>query len=97
MLEICLSHSNEIHIVEDVAEALMYVFCRMGFPDVILSENGSQLISLTMRSFTDMLSIAQMFSSRHHPQSHSVIENFHTTLKHMLAKVTAEFPHNWDM
>lgn len=78
--------------VEDVADALMSVFCQMGFPGIILSDNGSQFISYTMRSFTDMLSIAQTFSLRYHPQSNRVIENFHSTFKQMLAKSYSGIP-----
>lgn len=42
---------------ESVATALIGIFCCMGFPDVILFDNGSQFVSRTMRGFTDMLSI----------------------------------------
>lgn len=59
---------------EDIAEVLLYVFCRMGFLDVIPSNNGTQFISQTMHSFTDMLSIALTFSSRYHPQLNGVLE-----------------------
>lgn len=99
MVDLCMRYVEAIPLkytaVEDVADALMSVFCQMGFPDIILSDNGSQFISYTMRSFTDMLSIAQTFSLRYHPQSNRVIENFHSTFKQMLAKVTAEFPQDW--
>lgn len=67
-------------------------FCYLGLPYVILSDNGSQFISQTMRSFTNMLSIAQTFSLRYHPQSNGVIENFHNPLKQMLANVTVNSP-----
>lgn len=81
----------------DVANALMSVFCRMGFPDFILSDNGVQLVSRTMRGFTDLLSIAQTFCSRYHAMSHEIVEKFHRCLKQMLANVTAEFPTNWNL
>lgn len=53
-------------------DALLSVFFLMGFPDVILSDSGTQFVSRTMRPFTDMLSIAQTFSSKYHPQSNKV-------------------------
>lgn len=75
--------------MEDIADTLMSVFCHMGFPDVILSDNGTQFVSKTMQSFTDILGTAQTFSSRYHAQSNGILENFHHTLKQMVAKVTA--------
>lgn len=42
---------------EAVAEAMLGDFCRMGFPDVILSSKGTEFVSRTMRNFTAMLSI----------------------------------------
>lgn len=46
-------------ISQDIAEAVIGVFCRMGFHAVILSGNGTQFVSRAHQSFTDMLSIAQ--------------------------------------
>lgn len=80
---------------EEVADTLILIFCRLGFPDVHLSEKASQFVSWTMRSFTDMLSNAQTFSSWYHPQSNGVIKNFHSSLKQM-PKITAQFPEDRD-
>lgn len=60
--------------VEDVADALLSIVCRIGFHDVILSDNRPQFVSRTMRSFTDMLSINQTFSSRYHQQSNGMLK-----------------------
>lgn len=51
-----------------------------------------------MRCFTDMLSIAQIFSSHYYPIPNGIVEKFphlDRCLKQMLAKV-AEFPTEWD-
>lgn len=58
----------------DIAECLFSIFCRMGFPDVILSYNGTQFLSHSMRSFTNILSIAQTFNSVYHPSSNGIVE-----------------------
>lgn len=58
---------------KDVAEELFYIFYRMGFLCVILSDNGTQFVSRTMRSFTDMHSIVQIFRSCYHPSSNGIV------------------------
>lgn len=80
---------------EDLANVLFSIFCRMGFPNVIL-DNGSQFVSRTMRSITDKLSKSQTFSCIYHLRSNGIIEKIHCCLKQMLSKVTAEFSPNWD-
>lgn len=58
--------------------------------------NGRQDITWKKLNTIDRISIAQTFSSRYHLQSNGGIENFHSTFKHMLAKVTEEVPNDWD-
>lgn len=60
-----------------------------GFPQCNTIRNGSQFVSRTMRSFTDMLSIVQMFSLIYYALSNRVREKYHRWQKQMLAKVTA--------
>lgn len=71
-------------------------FFGMGYPDVILSVNGSQFVFQPIPNITDMLSIAQKFSSIYHAQSDGIIERYHRCLKQMLSEVTAAFPSDWD-
>lgn len=60
------------------------LFNRIGYPDVILSGNGTQLVSRVMRSFTGMLFIAQMFCLRYHPISNGIVEKLNCCLKQIL-------------
>ena len=78
-----------------VAEALFSVFSRMGIPEEILSDNGSQFTSEMMKEFHELLSIKGVHSSPYHAQSNGVIERFHGTLKPMLKKVIVEQPRQW--
>lgn len=95
MHEMIWSNPNDIS-AENGAYALMSIFFCMDFPDVILSDNGSQFVSRMMHLFTDML-IAQTFRLRYHRQSNGVIENyFQNILKQILAKGTAELLQDLD-
>lgn len=44
-----------------------------GFPDIILSDNSTQFVSRIMRSFTDILFIAQTFRSPYHLFSNGIV------------------------
>lgn len=78
MIDPCSNFIENISLkypsAEDSADVLHSAFCWKGFPDAILSNNGIHFISRTICSFTDMLSISQLFSSRHNPQSNGVIK-----------------------
>ena len=78
-----------------VAEALLDVFCRLGFPSEILSDNGSQFTSDMFQEFVRLFSIKHVRSSPYHAQSNGVVERFHGTFKPMLKKVIQENPRQW--
>ena len=42
---------------ESIAEALMGIFSRVGFPREILSDNGTQFVSQVMREVTRLISV----------------------------------------
>lgn len=100
MIDICTRWVEcialKFYTSEVIAESLYSIFCRMGFLDIILSDNGSHFVSRTTKNFTDMLFIAQSFCSIYHAASNGVIEKFHHCLKQMLSKMTSEYPKNWD-
>ena len=78
-----------------VAEALFSVFCRLGFPLEILSDNGSQFTSEMFKQFLSLLSIKDVHSSPYHAQSNGVVERFHGTIKPMLKKMIQKHPKQW--
>ncbi|KAL8605690.1 hypothetical protein ACOMHN_064775 [Nucella lapillus] len=78
-----------------VAEALFGIFCRLGFPTEILSDNGSQFTSEMFKQFVRLLSIKQKHSSPYHAQSNGVVERFHGTLKPMIKKMIKDDPKQW--
>ena len=78
-----------------VAEALFDIFCRLGFPMEVLSDNGSQFTSFMFKEFLNLFSIKQVRSSPYHAQSNGVVERFHGTLKPMLRKVIQSNPRQW--
>ena len=81
---------------ESIAEALMGIFSRVGFPREILSDNGTQLLSQVMREVTRLISVKQLFSSPYHPMTNGLCEKFNGTLKKLLICMCSEQPKEWD-
>jgi hypothetical protein len=79
-----------------VAEALFAVFCRMGCPNEVLSDCGTQFVSDLMSEIYRLLSVKPVTTTPYHPQSNGMVERFNGTLKSMLKKVAQEQPKDWD-
>ena len=82
--------------VVSVAEALIEVFCRVGFPEEILSDRGSQFMCDVMKEVSRLLSIKQLFSSPYHPICNGLVERFNASLKKILRRMCSEAPKDWD-
>ena len=78
-----------------VAEALCQVFSRLGIPEEMLSDQGSNFMSSVMAAVFDLLKIKHIRTSPYHPQTDGMLEHFHATLKAMLRKTCPEAK-DWD-
>ena len=81
---------------EIVAEALVTMFTRVGIPEEILSDQGSQFLSGVMKEVSRLLSTNQLVTSPYHPMCNGLVERFNGTLKAMLRRMCAEKPKDWD-
>ena len=78
-----------------VAEALLGIFSRVGFPRQILSDRGTQFTSAMMDELLRLLSVEGLRTTPYHPQCNGLCERFNGTLKKMLRRMTAEQPKEW--
>ncbi|CAB4001952.1 Retrovirus-related Pol poly from transposon [Paramuricea clavata] len=79
-----------------IAEALISVFSRVGLPNEIVSDQGSNLIGQLMRQLYELLGISHIKTSVYHPEANGLVKRFNGTLKHMLKKFVANQIDNWD-
>jgi len=84
------------HTTRTVAQALCGVFSHFGFPEEILSDQGSDFMSELMQIFLHDFKITQLKASAYHPQTNGSCERFHRTLKSMFRANTDKFPDSWD-
>ena len=81
---------------ETVAEALVTMFSRVGVPEEVLSDQGSQFLSGVMKEVSRLLSMKQLVTTPYHPMCNGLVERFNGTMKQMLKRMCAERPKDWD-
>ena len=73
---------------ETVADALVRIFTRVGFPQEILSDQGTQFTAVLTQQLWKVCGIKPLLSSPYHPQTNGLCERFNGTLKQMLRTFT---------
>lgn len=81
---------------EVVAETLVGIYSRVGVPQEILSDMGTQFIAEIMKEVNRLLSVKQLVTSPYHPACNGLCERFNGTLKRMLKRMCSERPNDWD-
>lgn len=81
---------------EHVAEELMKVFARVGIPQEVLTDQGSNLTSQLLREVYRLLQVQPIKTSPYHPQTDGLVERFNQTLKAMLRRAATEEGREWD-
>jgi len=75
---------------ETVAEALVTMFTRVGVPQEVMSDQGTQFMSSVMKEVSRLLSVNQLVTTPYLPMSNGLVERFNGTLKTMLKRICAE-------
>jgi transposase InsO family protein len=73
------------------------VFCRIGTPICLLSDNGNEVDSSIMRQICQLLNIDKIHTTFYKPSTNAAIERFHRTLNSMIGKVVSEKQTDWDL
>ena len=72
------------------------MFSRVGIPDEMLTDCGSQFNAEVMKEISRLLSLQQLTTTPYHPMCNGLVECFHATMKQMLRKMCAERLRDWD-
>ena len=82
---------------KDICEALIGIFCRVGIPRILVSDNATNMTSQLNTELYDRLGVTLRTSTPYHPQGNSVVERFNATLKRMIHHVhVSDHPRDWD-
>lgn len=79
-----------------VAEALLDIFSRVGVPEELVSDRGTQFTSQMMSEVRRLLSIKHLPTTPYHAMGNGLVERYNGVLKTMLRKMCAEQPKEWD-
>jgi len=77
---------------EDIAEGLLSMYSRLGIPEEVLTDMGSQLVSDCIKEVERLLKIRHLSTTPYHLQCNGLVEKFNGTLKNMLRKLCADQP-----
>ena len=72
---------------EAVAEALLDIYSRVGIPEEVLMDQGTQFMSECMQELSRLLSIKGLTSTPYHPICNGLVERWNGTLKPMLKRL----------
>ncbi len=71
---------------EETALNLLSIFSFIGSPLSILSDQGSNFLSLVLSFVYDKFGVLRIKTSPYHPESNGTLERFHSTLKAVIRK-----------
>ncbi|GFS28041.1 Pol polyprotein [Elysia marginata] len=75
---------------ETVAEALVDTYSRLGVPEEVLSDQGTQFMSDCMKEACRILGIKQKATTPYHPMRNGLVERCNATLKTCLRRLCSE-------
>jgi hypothetical protein len=81
---------------ERIAKELVKLFSRVGIPDEILTDQGTNFMSVFLQEIYRLLHIKRIRTTPYHPQTDGLVERFNGTLKAMLRKLTSRNQKDWD-
>ncbi|XP_075779924.1 uncharacterized protein LOC142827821 [Pelodiscus sinensis] len=79
-----------------LAAELVKIFARVGLPEQILTDQGTNFTSRLMNELCKLLRIERLKTAIYHPQTDGLVERFNRTLKEMLRKFVGQEPRDWD-
>ena len=81
---------------ETVVHCLVKMTARKGVTEELLSDNGSNFMSKLMKQYCETTGIKQRKRSPYHPRTDSMVEQFNSTFKSLLRKLTQDSKADWD-
>ena len=80
-----------------VAEFLMSIFFRHGWPQIVQSDQGREFVNDVTKSLFQLTGVEHRISSAYHPQTNGLDERMNQTLVRTLIKLTQDQQENWDL
>ena len=79
-----------------ISKELVAVFARVGIPDEIFLDQGTNFMSTLREEVYRLLQVKWIWTSPYHPQTDGLVERFNGTLKMMLRRFVSRNQKDWD-
>lgn len=79
-----------------MAEALLNIFARLGFPKEMVTDLGTTFMAKVMQELLKVCGIKHVTTTCYHPQANGLNERFNGTLNHMLKTYAHKHPNDCD-
>lgn len=79
-----------------IAAKLFKLFCTIGFPKVVQSDNGTEFVNKIMKIIEDQLKIDHRLTTPYHPRANGVAERNVRSVKDILEKLIEGKVTDWD-
>ena len=73
------------------------VFCRLGVPVALLTDNAGELDGRLMQEICQLLDTDKQRTSFYRPETNSIAERFHATLNSMMGCMVSDHQKEWDV
>ncbi|XP_042148780.1 uncharacterized protein LOC121837265 [Ixodes scapularis] len=83
-------------IAKATCDALLEIFARLGVPEVVCSDQGTNFTAKVTQQLLSKLGACPRFSTPVHPQSNGLVERWNGTFKSMLFHIVREHGREWD-
>ena len=81
---------------DTVVNCLIDLCAKVGIPQELLTDNGTNFISKVIKQFCQTTGVHQIRTSPYHPETDGMVERFNSTLKKLLRKLTQNTKIEWD-
>ena len=81
---------------DHIAEELVKLFARVGIPEEILTDQGTNFTAQLLKELYRMLGVHAIKTTPYHPQTDGLVERFNGALKGTLRQCAREDRANWD-
>ena len=81
---------------DTVVNCLIDLCARVGIPQELLTDNGTNFISKVVKQFCQTTEVHQIRTYPYHPEMDGMVERFNSTLKRLLRKLTQNTKVEWD-
>ena len=81
---------------DTIADSWVNLSSRVGLPEELLTDNGTNFIAKVMYRLCTLLGIKRIKISPYHPQTDVMVEQFNSTVKRLLRKLIHSSGIEWD-